>query len=481
LKGNRHIWIWQCHEIYGATFRFRPDGLLTNSPTGHYSIYNAKANVTKGTFYKVFRRYINEINTWNATDNGMHARKRRVLNHVFSENALRSAEKFVIQHVTRWCQILGENAENEWSEPFDFGHEVESVICDIITDLCFGKSTEIKEPGESELKAVPTFLTDTSRFLFNIASSPYANLLVWLKPWGVDSLMNALCPQGMKSFHRWLDTSVTERTQLEEEVRQQGSDQKAARKDMFHYIFQAKDPETGQLAYTQAELVGEAYLLFSAGTDTSNTNLAATMFYLTRHPRVYARLAQEIRTTFDTVDEIRSGTKLGSCRYLRACLDEALRTSPSAPSDLIREVLPGGLEMDGMMVPEGTLVGTCIYAFHHNQSVFPDPFVYRPERWIVDEKAGVTAADVARAESAFSPFSRGATACVGKNLAYLMLNITMARLLYLFDFKVPDGNTVGEGAPELMWGRRVKNQFQVADSFVAKNQGPMVQVRKRHT
>jgi cytochrome P450 len=193
LKGNRHIWIWQCHEIYGshhidlegldfllanvwpgATFRFRPDGLLTNSPTGHYSIYNAKANVTKGSFYKVFRRYINEINTWNATDNGMHARKRRVLNHVFSENALRSAEKFVIQHVTRWCQILGENAENEWSEPFDFGHEVESVICDIITDLCFGKSTEIKEPGESELKAVPTFLTDTSRFLFNVSYSSNA-------------------------------------------------------------------------------------------------------------------------------------------------------------------------------------------------------------------------------------------------------------------------------------------------------------------
>lgn len=293
--------------------------------------------------------------------------------------------------------------------------------------------------------------------------------------------MNALSPQGMKSFHRWLETSVTERTQLEEEMRQQGSDQKTARKDMFHYTFQARDPETGQLAYTQAELMGEAFVLFSAGTDTSNTNLAATMFYLTRHPRVYARLAQEIRTTFDTVDEIRSGTKLGSCRYLRACLDEALRTSPSAPSDLTREVLPGGIEMDGIMVPEGTLVGTCTYAFHHNQSVFPDPFVYRPERWIVDEKGGVTAADVAQAESAFSPFSRGVYACVGKNLAYLMLNITMAKLLYLFDFKVPDGNTLGEGAPELMWGRRVKNQFQLADSFVANNQGPMVQVRKRHT
>ena len=279
----------------------------------------------------------------------------------------------------------------------------------------------------------------------------------------------------------WLETSVTERTKLEEKVQKDSSDQKNARKDMFHYLFQAKDPETGLSAYTGGDLFMEAHLLIIAGSDTSTTTLAAIIFYVTRHPRVYARLSQEIRTTFQTLDEIRSGTKLSACRYLRACLDEAMRMSPPSPADRTREVLPGGMALDGMFVPEGTQIGTGTYSLHHNDSVFPDPFVYKPERWIVDEKSGVSAADVTRAESAFFPFSLGAQSCVGKKLAYLMLTIALARLLYLHDVKVPEGNTIGEGAPDLMWGRRNKNQFQLTDCFIAAKQGPMAQFKRRQT
>lgn len=158
-----------------------------------------------------------------------------------------------------------------------------------------------------------------------------------------------------------------------------------------------------------------------------------------------------------------------------------MRMSPPVPGDLTREVLPGGLDVDGISVPEGTQITTCRYSLHHNESVFPDPFVYRPERWIMDEKGGVSAAVVARTESAFSPFSFGSQACVGKNLTYLELTIALARLLYLPDVNVPGGNTVDMGAPDLMWSRRNKNQFQVTDFFIAGKQGPMAQFKRRQT
>lgn len=158
-----------------------------------------------------------------------------------------------------------------------------------------------------------------------------------------------------------------------------------------------------------------------------------------------------------------------------------MRMSPPSSSDRTREVLPGGVEVDGEFLPEGTQIGAGTYSLHLNESAFADPFVYRPERWIVDDKSGVSAADVARAESAFFPFSIGAQSCVGKKLAYVMLSITLARLLYLLEVKVPEGDTLGQGVPDLMWGRRNKNQFQLDDAFIACKQGPMAQFKRRQT
>ena len=54
--------------------------------------------------------------------------------------------------------------------------------------------------------------------------------------------------------------------------------------------------------------------------------------------------------------------------------------NPPVPADLMRQVLPGGMKVDGMFIPEGTQIGTGSYSLHHNESVFPDSFVYRPER-----------------------------------------------------------------------------------------------------
>lgn len=160
------------NTIQGSTFRYRPDGLMINSPTGHHSIYNPKANVTKGTSYKVWPRKANEMNTWNCTDNAKHANKRRVLNYVFSENAVRSAETYVINHVNRWCELLGENTESEWSEPRDMTQWANHLVFDILGDLCFGKSMETKEPGENELKAVPYFIATSVSLFYHVSHTP---------------------------------------------------------------------------------------------------------------------------------------------------------------------------------------------------------------------------------------------------------------------------------------------------------------------
>ena len=216
-----------------------------------------------------------------------------------------------------------------------------------------------------------------------------------------------------------------------------------------------------------------------AGTDTSSTAMAAVFFYLAHNPHAYARAVREIRDTFATVEDIRMGPKLNSCVYVRACVDEAMRMSPSVGSTLYREISPGGTVIDGEFIPAGTDVGTSIYSIHHNPTYFPEPFLYSPERWLVGEGVS-TPASIESAYSAFNPFSIGPRSCIGKGMAITELMLTMAMVCWHFDFKLAEGDTSGgkefggEG-----FGRHRPNEFQLYDHVTAGKNGPMIHFRVR--
>ncbi len=155
-----------------------------------------------------------------------------------------------------------------------------------------------------------------------------------------------------------------------------------------------------------------------------------------------------------------------------------MRLSPPVGGLLPREVLPGGITIDGHHFPAGTDVGTPHYAIHHKEEYFPEAFAYKPERWIVG--SGVSAESAALAHSAFCPFSVGPRGCIGKGIAYLELSIALARVVWLYDIRLAvNGPRVGEGSPGLEWGRRRTDEYQSFDAFVSMKDGPLVEFRAR--
>ena len=240
------------------------------------------------------------------------------------------------------------------------------------------------------------------------------------------------------------------------------------------------DPETGK-GYSEDELFGESESLIIAGSDTTAISTAAAFFYLSRNPEVQQKLADEITSTFSSLNEIKSGPTLHSCKYLRAFIEETLRMSPPVPADLSREVQKGGIVVDGEYIPEGIKVSTVSYCMHHNPEDFPEPFKFQPERWIVDKNdtTGASAERLALAQSAFMPFSAGPRGCVGKNLAYLEMNLVVAKIIYNFEVRRDPTSNLGGGSPEAIEGRRTVDQYQLYDIFVGIRDGPMVQLAKR--
>ena len=171
------------------------------------------------------------------------------------------------------------------------------------------------------------------------------------------------------------------------------------------------------------------------------------------------------------------GTLLSSCTYLKACIDETMRISPPVGSALYREVEAGGATIDGMYIPAGIDIGTAIYSIHHNPDYYPDPFEFKPERWLLNPEAGVTQDDVALAQSAFNPFSLGPRGCIGRGLAMLEMQLLIATIIYEFDFK--SAGQLGEGKAGDVLGREKPWEFQLYDHVTAAKHGPLVQFRRR--
>jgi cytochrome P450 len=302
---------------------------------------------------------------------------------------------------------------------------------------------------------------------------------LWLKPKVLNELVARMLPRDVKKVDAFLKDCIAQRSKVEQELHNEGSEETKVRKDMFYHLHQVKDPDTGAAFYTKDELESENGLLILAGLHSPSAAICGFFFYVTRNARVYGKVTNEIRSTFKSIDEISTGSKLSACSYLRACIDEALRLVPAGPAGSPREVLAGGLRVDGEFIPEGVEIGTSMWALHQNEDCFGDPHVFRPERWIIDEDHGVSAEDVARAQAGWYPFSHGPTICIGKNLAMMEIKIILARTLFQMDVIAPPGLTLGEGSPQLGWGRKNKNMFQFQDALMDVKDGPMIQVRKR--
>jgi cytochrome P450 len=116
-------------------------------------------------------------------------------------------------------------------------------------------------------------------------------------------------------YQNLANARVAERVVLEEQAMKSG---KETRRDVYHHLIHARDPEAGK-GFTKEELQADSALLIAAGSDGVAATIAACIFYLLRNPSAYAKLTTEIRSSFASAEEIRT-PKLNSLPYLLACI-----------------------------------------------------------------------------------------------------------------------------------------------------------------
>jgi hypothetical protein len=107
--------------------------------------------VTRAKSYEAWDNNTGEPNTALATDPALYARKRKILNQALTNKALKNSTIFMAQHIETWLDLLvaGDDVDKEhgWTKTRNMSKWTSWVVFDILGNLCFGRSFEIKEPG----------------------------------------------------------------------------------------------------------------------------------------------------------------------------------------------------------------------------------------------------------------------------------------------------------------------------------------------
>ncbi|KAI8944009.1 cytochrome P450 [Xylaria longipes] len=361
-RGDIHLDIWRCHQTYGHHVRYAPNRLVINTSKALHDIYGHSAKVTK---FKGYHFLASQApNTLTLSDKALHAQRRRVISQAFSENNLRLFEPAQLSRIDRFCQLLRNHCrpDAEWTTPLDMAQQLDRLMFDVMTSVAF--NADYRTIEEPKFRYVMEAIATANIRLGVIMQLPELTFGRLDR-----SLFRESTAAGAR-FVKFLRILLGKRLERETES-----------KDIFSFLQQCKDPDTGKGLSTM-ELSTETATFIVAGSDTTSTTMAAVSYYLSGSPRCYQRVAEEVRRTFTSVDEIHLGHKLNSCVFLRACIDEAMRLTPPGGSSLWREVERGESIIGDDFIPEGCEVGVGVYAIHHHPDYWKDPFSYRPERWL---------------------------------------------------------------------------------------------------
>lgn len=168
-------------------------------------------------------------------------------------------------------------------------------------------------------------------------------------------------------------------------------------------------------------------VMFAAHTNTAGT-LSWTLTHIFSDPRIRERARAEVAEVMAAHGGQLNFNSLGRLKYLDACMKETARTYFTTL--LVRKALKP-YNIGGYTIPAGDLVAISPILLHHDPTLFPEPEVYRPERWLdKDFRRRVTQ------DRSYVQFGHGPHRCVGARFAECVLKTAMAHFIHHQDLRM---------------------------------------------
>ena len=193
------------------------------------------------------------------------------------------------------------------------------------------------------------------------------------------------------------------------------------RTDVLSRLLRAGDDEHPDDRLDDTELRDQLITLLLAGHETTATALSWALYEVGRSPEL-------LRRTQEAAD----GSDADSDAWLDAVLKESMRLHPVIP--MVVRTLMQPATIGGIDLPAGATVGPSIIVAHQKSANHPDPWTFRPQRFLEGNPPTNT----------WIPFGGGVRRCIGAGFS-LMEGVAVLREV----FRRFDVTAIGDDEPKV--------------------------------
>ncbi|XP_076810138.1 cytochrome P450 4F1-like [Clavelina lepadiformis] len=199
---------------------------------------------------------------------------------------------------------------------------------------------------------------------------------------------------------------------------------KRAHLDFLDILLQTTDEDGKGL--TDKEIRDEVDTFLFEGHDTTASGIAWALYNLAKFPRFQEKCREEVFDVLGTKEDI-EWDDLQNLPYLSMFLKESMRLYP--PVTVLGRTLDNDMtckctlnDPETVIVPKDTITVLNIYTLHRNNSIWPNPNAFDPERFSKENCAS-------RNSHAYLPFSAGQRNCIGQNFAMNEMKVVLSQIL----------------------------------------------------
>ncbi|PNS18690.1 Isotrichodermin C-15 hydroxylase [Sphaceloma murrayae] len=426
------------HRKHGDIVRIGPNVLSVADPKAIKVIYGLNKGMVKSDFYPVQQAVAEGKrlpSLFSTTDENYHAKYRRCVNGAFAMSSLVNYEPLVDSTTavyiekTREYFIQGDKRCNfsQWLQYFAF---------DVIGELTWSKRLGYIERNE-DVDGIIAFLAGFLRYASLIGQMPWLDL-VWKKnPIKLYAERLGLSKKIFPVTKFALDRAAEREGQLDKIMETGKVEEKPGRGIDLLSKFQLARYDHPEFM-TQRQVLSSCTSMIFAGSETTAISLSSVFYHLLKHPRVFAKLMQELdeNAANGTIAERDyhqvSWAEAQKLPYLDAVIQESFRIHPAAGLTLERITPPQGITVCGQHIPGGVIVGCSPWVLHRRPEVFgEDVDTFRPERWLEAKPE-----QLKEMKATMFQFGAGSRTCIGKNISLLEIYKLVPTFLRNFEIEM---------------------------------------------